>query len=168
MLRSAFFCIFLIFGLTASSGLVAQTTGAGLRADALLMRNGAISAPFTGTDAGTNNSGLRLTALGQSALGTESYSIWRIRNSSTRARTVQARSAEAFSIDVAIPSATEIVFRSPIASTHRLFESGTLVELQTNVAAAYSNASILTPASGANVAPVWLSKPYAVDRKSVV
>ena len=57
------------------------------RMDTLVLRNGFVSLPYTATDTGANNSGLRLTAMGRvrDARGAERYTIWRVRNANASA-----------------------------------------------------------------------------------
>ena len=86
-----------------------------------------VALPFTGTDAGQNNSGLRLTALGVIPRAPGGMkTIWQLRNSSTHCRTVTlAAVGNGFTVKYTLPPRTELTVASPLAAgtaTHKLLE----------------------------------------------
>ncbi|MGL5837228.1 MAG: putative Ig domain-containing protein, partial [Sphingorhabdus sp.] len=102
---------------------------------------------FTGTDAGQNNTGLRLTSMGRYA-GTSAqgaYTVWRIRNTNSTAQTVRLNaSSGGFDKTITVDPMTDTyVLSSNIAgsATHRLYRATTLIDTKASSAAAFTSST---------------------------
>lgn len=102
-----------------------------------------ISLAFTGTDAGQNNTGLRLTSMGRfaGAQGQGAYTVWRIRNSNATAQSVRLNAASgAFdrSLTVSASSDTYILSTDIAGSaTQRLYRGTTLIDTKASSTTAF-------------------------------
>ena len=104
-----------------------------------------VALPSPGTDAGVDNSGLRLTPLGVVAGAPGGpKSIWQIRNSSNRCRTVTlAAVGNSYAQAFTLPGKTELYVASPFAignAPHKLIENSTQRDIKAANSAAFTDA----------------------------
>src|SRR5690349_12718317 len=146
-LRRACGAIVLLF---LSASAVAQTNS---RLDDIVLRNGYVSLDYAGTDAGVNGTGLRLQPLGRwsDARGNTRFTIWRVRNASTTAKSVRIE-ASGFSLAFSAKPKSESYVRSPVVPdlAHRLFSGSTLVDTQLPGTAVWSDSLSVARTSGSN------------------
>ncbi|WKN45339.1 fibronectin type III domain-containing protein [Tunicatimonas pelagia] len=119
-----------------------------IRLDEAVRYFGRADLPFPGTDAGKQNTGLRLVSHGKiRESGQERYSVWRIRNATNEVKSVvlkaHGNSAEQ---SLSIPAHTETFVRSGHyqgSATHRLFYQGRQIDVKASSPSDFSDSRLV-------------------------
>ena len=148
-----------------------QTPTCQIRIDDQVLRAGTFQVAYTGTDAGVNNSGIRLTSMGHATRNGASYTIWRVRNSKSSARTLTLAATDAWMQFRAAPH-SELYVRSEIVTgtaQHSVSYTSvtgnvTTIDSQPALSTAWNDATLIADPLCAQSTTKWLAQSQGLYR----
>jgi hypothetical protein len=151
----------------------AQLPTCQIQLDQHVLRAGTFQVPYTGTDTGVNNSGVRLTPMGRAIWSGVPYTVWRVRNTRTTARRLVLASPGA-SITFQAAARSELYVRSEITAgtaTHSVSSiapTGNLVLIDSQAAlnTTWTDTTAVPDALCSNPKALWLAHSRGLYRLS--
>lgn len=124
--------------------------------DEIVRRDGVGFLPYTGTDAGKQGTGLRLTSFGKifDANGEAISAVFRVRNSATAVQDVILRPVGGADIPVSVPAQSEAYIASPVAAgsaTHKLILAGGEIDVKASSQSVYDDSRLVLTAEAVPV-----------------